>query len=186
MSVLATEFTEGLALEAIKLLFTYLPRAYQYGAKDPVAREKVHYAATIAGMAFANAFLGICHSLAHKLGSTFHLPHGLANALMIAHVIRYNATDAPFKQAIFPQYTHPHAKQRYAEIADFLGLGGQTAEEKVERLVEAVENLKRELELPMSITRRCRTRSGRFTSRWKRWQSRPLMTSARVLTPAIP
>ncbi|MEN9228052.1 MAG: bifunctional acetaldehyde-CoA/alcohol dehydrogenase [Gloeomargarita sp. GMQP_bins_120] len=151
VSVLATEFTEGLALEAIKLLFTYLPRAYQYGAKDPVAREKVHYAATIAGMAFANAFLGICHSLAHKLGSTFHLPHGLANALMIAHVIRYNATDAPFKQAIFPQYTHPHAKQRYAEIADFLGLGGQTAEEKVERLVEAVENLKRELELPMSI-----------------------------------
>ncbi|MFN3359816.1 MAG: bifunctional acetaldehyde-CoA/alcohol dehydrogenase [Pseudanabaenaceae cyanobacterium] len=151
VSVLATEFTEGLALEAIKLLFEYLPRAYKHGAKDPVAREKVHYAATIAGMAFANAFLGICHSLAHKLGSTFHLPHGLANALMISHVIRYNATDAPFKQAIFPQYTYPHAKQRYAEIADFLGLGGRTEDEKVERLVDAIDNLKRELDIPLSI-----------------------------------
>ncbi|MFN3927250.1 MAG: bifunctional acetaldehyde-CoA/alcohol dehydrogenase [Pseudanabaenaceae cyanobacterium] len=151
VSILATEFTEGLAKEAIQLLFTYLPRAYKYGAKDPIAREKVHYAATIAGMAFANAFLGICHSLAHKLGSTFHVPHGLANALMISHVIRYNATDAPFKQAIFPQYTHPHAKQRYAEIADFLGLGGRTEDEKVERLIDAVDNLKRELDIPMSI-----------------------------------
>ncbi|WP_448380418.1 bifunctional acetaldehyde-CoA/alcohol dehydrogenase [Gloeomargarita sp.] len=151
VSVLATEFTEGLAREAIELLFAYLPRAYKYGAKDPVAREKVHYAATIAGMAFANAFLGICHSLAHKLGATFHLPHGLANALMISHVIRYNATDAPFKQAIFPQYSYPHAKQRYAQIADFLQLGGRTEEEKVERLIEAIEHLKQELELPLSI-----------------------------------
>ncbi|MFS8808285.1 bifunctional acetaldehyde-CoA/alcohol dehydrogenase, partial [Synechococcus sp. R6-10] len=103
VSVMASDFTDGLALQAIKLLMTYLPRAYEKGAADPEAREKVHYAATIAGMAFANAFLGVCHSLAHKLGSTFHLPHGLANALMITHVIRYNATDAPFKQAIFPQ-----------------------------------------------------------------------------------
>lgn len=151
VSVLATEFTEGLALEAIKLLFTYLPRAYRWGAADPEAREKVHYAATIAGMAFANAFLGICHSLAHKLGSTFHLPHGLANALMICHVIRYNATDAPLKQAIFPQYKYPQAKERYAQIADFLGLGGSTPEEKVERLIAAIEDLKAQLDIPATI-----------------------------------
>ncbi|MEC4895853.1 MAG: bifunctional acetaldehyde-CoA/alcohol dehydrogenase [Oscillatoria sp. PMC 1051.18] len=151
VSVLATEFTEGLALEAIALLMKYLPRSYQKGADDPVAREKVHYAATIAGMAFANAFLGICHSMAHKLGSTFHLPHGLANALMISHVIRYNATDAPFKQAIFPQYEYPHAKERYAKIADHLHLGGDTIDEKIEKLVEAVENLKQQVEIPLTI-----------------------------------
>ncbi len=151
VSVLATEFTNGLALEAIGLLIKYLPRAYKLGVKDPVAREKVHYAATIAGMAFANAFLGICHSLAHKLGSTFHVPHGLANALMITHVIRYNSTDAPFKQAIFPQYEYPHAKERYAEIADYLHLGGNTLDEKVEKLVQAIDDLKLELDIPLSI-----------------------------------
>ncbi|MGK7948863.1 MAG: bifunctional acetaldehyde-CoA/alcohol dehydrogenase [Xenococcaceae cyanobacterium] len=151
VSVLATEFTDGLALQAIELLLKYLPRAYKLGAKDPEAREKVHYAATIAGMAFANAFLGICHSMAHKLGSTFHVPHGLANALMISHVIRYNSTDAPFKQAIFPQYEYPHAKQRYAEIADHLLLGGNTPDEKVEKLVEAIENLKAEVDIPLTI-----------------------------------
>jgi acetaldehyde dehydrogenase/alcohol dehydrogenase len=151
VSILATEFTEGLAREAILLLFEYLPRAYHQGANDPIAREKVHYAATIAGMAFANAFLGICHSLAHKLGSTFHVPHGLANALMISHVIRYNATDAPYKQAIFPQYAYPHAKQRYAEIADFLNLGGRTEDDKVENLIAAVENLKQQLDIPLTI-----------------------------------
>lgn len=151
VSVLATEFTEGLALEAIGLLMQYLPRSYQNGAQDPEAREKVHYAATIAGMAFANAFLGVCHSMAHKLGSTFHVPHGLANALMISHVIRYNATDAPFKQAIFSQYHYPQAKQRYAEIADYLHLGGETPDEKVERLVNAVEDLKRQLDVPLTI-----------------------------------
>jgi acetaldehyde dehydrogenase / alcohol dehydrogenase len=151
VSVLATEFTEGLALEAIALLFEYLPRSYQNGANDPEAREKVHYAATIAGMAFANAFLGVCHSMAHKLGSTFHVPHGLANALMISHVIRYNSTDVPFKQAIFPQYKYPHAKERYAKIADHLHLGGDTPEEKVERLVEAIETLKRDLDIPLTI-----------------------------------
>jgi acetaldehyde dehydrogenase/alcohol dehydrogenase len=127
------------------------PGRTNWEPKTPIAREKVHYAATIAGMAFANAFLGICHSLAHKLGSTFHVPHGLANALMISHVIRYNATDAPFKQAIFPQYTYPHAKQRYAEIADFLHLGGRTEDDKVERLINAIENLKQELDIPLSI-----------------------------------
>jgi len=151
VSVVATEFTDGLALEAISLLMKYLPRSYQLGAQDPEAREKVHYAATIAGMAFANAFLGICHSMAHKLGSAFHVPHGLANALMITHVIRYNATDAPFKQAIFPQYEYPHAKERYAEIADSLNLGGNTPEEKVEKLIAAIDNLKQEVDIPLTI-----------------------------------
>jgi acetaldehyde dehydrogenase/alcohol dehydrogenase len=151
VSVYASEFTNGLALEAIRLLFKYLPSAYRNGARDRKAREKVHYAATMAGMAFANGFLGVCHSMAHKLGSTFHVPHGLANALLISHVIRYNATDAPFKQAIFPQYKYPNAKWRYARIADYLNLGGETEEQKVEKLVQAVENLKKELEIPVTI-----------------------------------
>jgi acetaldehyde dehydrogenase / alcohol dehydrogenase len=151
VSVVATEFTDGLALEAISLLFNYLPRSYRQGGHDPEAREKVHYAATIAGMAFANAFLGICHSMAHKLGATFHLPHGLANALMISHVIRYNATDAPFKQAIFPQYEYPHAKERYAQIADHLRLGGTTPDEKVERLIAKIEDLKHQVDIPPTI-----------------------------------
>lgn len=151
VSVLASEYTNGLALEAIRLLFKYLPSAYENGATDLKAREKVHYASTIAGMAFANAFLGICHSLAHKLGSTFHVPHGLANALMISHVIRYNATDAPFKQAIFPQYKYPNAKFRYARIADYLNLGGITEDEKVENLVNAIEALKRRLNIPRTL-----------------------------------
>ncbi|ESA33600.1 alcohol class iv [Leptolyngbya sp. Heron Island J] len=151
VSVLATEFTDGLALEAISLLVKYLPRAYHNGADDPEAREKVHYAATIAGLAFANAFLGICHSLAHKLGSTFHVPHGLANALMISHVIRYNATDAPFKQAIFPQYEYPQAKARYATIADTLGLAGDSDDDKVDRLIETIENLKQQLDIPDNL-----------------------------------
>ncbi len=151
VSIMASDFTDGLALQAIKLLLEYLPRAYQNGAADPEAREKVHYAATIAGMAFANAFLGVCHSLAHKLGSTFHVPHGLANALMISHVIRYNATDAPFKQAIFPQYRFPNAKHRYAEIADHLNLGGTTDDDKVLRLIDAIETLKHQVEIPLTI-----------------------------------
>ncbi|BDA68148.1 aldehyde-alcohol dehydrogenase [Rivularia sp. IAM M-261] len=151
VSVMASDFTDGLALQAINLLFKYLPSAYKKGANDPEAREKVHYAATIAGMAFANAFLGICHSMAHKLGATFHVPHGLANALIISHVIRYNATDIPFKQAIFPQYKYPHAKERYAQIADYLHLGGSTPDEKVERLVSAIEHLKHQLDIPSTI-----------------------------------
>ncbi|MEO1006907.1 MAG: iron-containing alcohol dehydrogenase, partial [Cyanobacteria bacterium J06638_38] len=150
-SVLATEYTDGLALQAIALLMEYLPRAYKLGAKDPLAREKVHYAATIAGMAFANSFLGICHSMAHQLGATFHIPHGLANALMINEVIRYNATDAPFKQTIFSQYEYPHAKERYGEVADYLKLGGNSPEEKVTKLIEAIDNLKVEINIPLSI-----------------------------------
>ena len=151
VSVMASDFTSGLALEAIQLLFEYLPRAYRYGARDPEAREKVHYAAAIAGMAFANSFLGICHSMAHQLGGGFHIPHGLANALMISHVIRYNATDAPFKQATFSQYKYPEANARYARIAEFLGLSGITEVEKVNALIAAVEDLKRQLDIPASI-----------------------------------
>lgn len=151
VSVLASEYTNGLALEAIRLLFKYLPSAYKNGAKDPKAREKVHYAATIAGMAFANAFLGVCHSIAHQLGGNCHIPHGLANALMISHVIRYNATDVPFKQATFSQNKYPNSTWRYAQIANYLNLGGETDEEKVEKLIEAVEELKRQVEIPATI-----------------------------------
>ena len=152
VSVLASNFTDGSALKAISMLFKYLPRAYRLGAKDPEAREKVHYAATIAGFAFANSFLGICHSLAHQLGAEFDIPHGLANALMISHVIRFNSTDAPFKQTAFSQYEYPLAKERYGEIADHLGLGGETPEEKVENLIEAIEILKKELDIPVCIS----------------------------------
>ncbi|NJR49258.1 MAG: bifunctional acetaldehyde-CoA/alcohol dehydrogenase [Leptolyngbyaceae cyanobacterium CSU_1_3] len=151
VSVFASEFTNGLALEAIRLLMKYLPAAYQDGADNPKAREKVHYAATMAGMAFANAFLGICHSMAHKLGSTFHVAHGLANALLITQVIRYNATDVPFKQAIFPQYKYPNAKWRYARVADYVGLTGDTDDEKVEALIDAIEALKQQLDVPKTI-----------------------------------
>ncbi|OIP75253.1 MAG: bifunctional acetaldehyde-CoA/alcohol dehydrogenase [Oscillatoriales cyanobacterium CG2_30_44_21] len=151
VSVLASEYTNGLALEAIRLLFKYLPSAYTNGAKDPKAREKVHYAATIAGMAFANAFLGVCHSIAHQLGGTCHIAHGLANALMITHVIRYNATDVPFKQATFSQNKYPNSKWRYAQIANYLNLGGDTDDQKVELLIAAVEDLKRQVDIPATI-----------------------------------
>lgn len=151
VSVLSTEFTNSMALEAIRILFKYLPDSYNNGAADMKAREKVHYGATLAGMAFANAFLGICHSMAHKLGARFNLPHGLANALLITEVIRYNATDIPLKQTAFPQYTYPTAKSRYARIADYLQLGGKTEDEKVARLVKAIEDLKAKLDIPASI-----------------------------------
>lgn len=151
VSVMASEYTNGLALEAIRLIFKYLPSAYHQGAADPKAREKMHYAATIAGMAFANGFLGICHSIAHQLGASCHVPHGLANALMISHVIRYNATDAPFKQATFSQYKYPNAKWRYARIADYLGLGGADETEKVDRLIAAIEALKQRVDIPSSL-----------------------------------
>ena len=151
VSALATNFTNSNALEATKLIFRYLPRSYKEGKNDPVAREKIHYAATIAGMAFANSFLGICHSMAHKLGAAFNIPHGVANALLINQVIRYNATDCPRKQCIFPQYKFPNAKAKYGQIADELGLGGKNDDEKVELLIQAVTNLKKEIELPMSI-----------------------------------
>ena len=152
-SVMASDYTNGLALEAIRLIFKYLPRAYRDGHNDPKAREKMHYASTIAGMAFANGFLGICHSIAHQLGATFHIPHGLANALMISHVIRYNATDAPFKQATFSQYKYPNAKWRYAHVADYLNLGGTTDDEKVNRLIGAIEELKSQVGIPHAISR---------------------------------
>lgn len=151
VSVLSTEYTNGLALEAIRILFKYLPAAYHDGARNLKARERVHNAACMAGMAFANAFLGICHSMAHKLGAAHHLPHGLANALLISHVVKYNATDAPVKQAAFPQYTYPSVKERYARVADYLQLGGKTPDEKVYALVAAIEALKRELDIPASI-----------------------------------
>lgn len=151
VSVLASEYTNGMALEAIRLIFKYLPSAYEQGANDPKAREKMHYASTMAGMAFANGFLGICHSIAHQLGATFQIPHGLANALMITHVIRYNATDAPFKQATFSQYKYPNTKWRYARIADYLNLGGNNEDEKVDRLILAIEELKRKVGIPLTI-----------------------------------
>ena len=150
VSVLATDFTYGYSLQAINLIFNYLPRAFKDGT-DRRAREKVHFASTIAGMAFGNAFLGICHSMAHKLGSMFHVPHGLANALLISQVIKYNATEAPRKQTAFPQYKYPHAALRYGRIADHLQLGGANDTEKVNRLIAAVERLKRELKIPASI-----------------------------------
>lgn len=151
VSVLASEYTNGLSLEAIRLIFKYLPSAYDNGANDPKAREKMHYAATMAGMAFANGFLGICHSIAHQLGAIFHIPHGLANALMISHIIRYNATDAPFKQATFSQYKYPNAKWRYSRIADYLLLGGETEDEKVDLLIAAIEALKSQVGIPRAI-----------------------------------
>jgi acetaldehyde dehydrogenase/alcohol dehydrogenase len=151
VSIMANEYTDGQALQALKMLKEYLPSAYKNGAKDPKAREKVHNAATLAGIAFANAFLGACHSMAHKVGAAFHLPHGLANALLISNVIRYNANDNPTKQAAFSQYDRPKAKCRYAEVADHLGLGGTTKDEKVANLIQWVEDLKKELDIPSSI-----------------------------------
>ena len=149
VSVFATEFTNGYALEAAKLIFTYLPSSYKNA--DFASREKIHYASTLAGMAFANAFLGVCHSMAHKLGSTFHVPHGLANAILINDVIEYNATEAPRKQATFAQYKYPMAVERYAQIADALGLGGTTPEDKTKRLVMAIAGLKKELDIPDTL-----------------------------------
>lgn len=141
-SMLATDYTDALALRALKMVFTYLPRAYEHGLTDVVAREKMANAATIAGMAFANAFLGVCHSMAHKLGAFHHLPHGVANALMIEEVIRFNASEAPAKMGTFSQYDHPHTLARYAEIADYLGLEGKNDSEKLESLIKAINDLK--------------------------------------------
>ena len=141
-AMLATDYTDGLALRSLKIIFEYLPRAYDNGANDPEAREKMANAATMAGMAFANAFLGVCHSMAHKLGAFHHLPHGVANALMLEEVMRFNASEKPAKMGTFPQYGYPHTLARYAEVADYLGLGGKTNEEKLERLIKAVNELK--------------------------------------------
>lgn len=153
VSVLANEYSDGQALQALKLLKENLPDSYRDGAKNPVARERVHNAATIAGIAFANAFLGVCHSMAHKLGSEFHIPHGLANALLISNVIRYNANDNPTKQTTFSQYDRPQARRRYAEIADHLRLtapSDRTAQ-KIEKLLNWLEEMKTELGIPTSI-----------------------------------
>ncbi|MBA5235345.1 bifunctional acetaldehyde-CoA/alcohol dehydrogenase [Pectobacterium aroidearum] len=153
VSVLANEYSDGQALQALKLLKENLPDSYRDGAKNPVARERVHNAATIAGIAFANAFLGVCHSMAHKLGSEFHIPHGLANALLISNVIRYNANDNPTKQTTFSQYDRPQARRRYAEIADHLRLTAQSdrTAQKIEKLLNWLEEMKTELGIPTSI-----------------------------------
>ncbi|EAQ9239528.1 bifunctional acetaldehyde-CoA/alcohol dehydrogenase [Salmonella enterica] len=153
VSVLASEFSDGQALQALKLLKENLSASYHEGSKNPVARERVHSAATIAGIAFANAFLGVCHSMAHKLGSQFHIPHGLANALLICNVIRYNANDNPTKQTAFSQYDRPQARRRYAEIADHLGLStpGDRTAAKIEKLLAWLESIKAELGIPKSI-----------------------------------
>ncbi len=150
-SMMATDYTDGLALKALKTIFEYLPRAYNDGPHDPVAREKMANAATMAGMAFANAFLGVCHSMAHKLGAFHHLPHGVANALMIEEVLRFNAAEVPAKMGTFPQYDHPHTLARYAEIADYLGLGGVSSEDKLERLIAAVNELKDKIGIRKTI-----------------------------------
>ncbi|MDB6371293.1 bifunctional acetaldehyde-CoA/alcohol dehydrogenase [Photorhabdus bodei] len=153
VSVLANEYSDGQALQALKLLKEFLPTSYHEGATNPVARERVHNAATIAGIAFANAFLGVCHSMAHKLGSEFHIPHGLANALLICNVIRYNANDNPTKQTAFSQYDRPQARRRYAEIVDHLGLSatGDHTVTKIEKLLAWLKELKSELGIPTSI-----------------------------------
>ena len=150
-SMLATDYTDSLALRSLKIMFEYLPRAYENGANDPEAREKTANAATMAGMAFANAFLGVCHSMAHKLGAFHHLPHGIANALMLDEVIRFNSADVPAKMGTFPQYAYPHTKARYAEIADYLNLGGKTDEEKVENLIAALDVLKDKIGIKKTI-----------------------------------
>ena len=150
-SMMATDYTDGLAKQSLKMVFDYLPRAYNNGAQDPEAREKMANAATMAGMAFANAFLGVCHSMAHKLGAFHHLPHGVANALMIEEVIRFNSSEVPTKMGTFPQYDHPHTLRRYAEIAEFLGLAGKTDEEKVESLIAKINELKEAIGIKKSI-----------------------------------
>lgn len=150
-SVMATDYTDGLALRSLKLIFENLPRAYANGSGDPRARENMANAACMAGMAFANAFLGVCHSMAHKLGAFHHLPHGVANALMIDEVLRFNAAEIPVKMGTFPQYDHPHTLARYAEIADYLKLGGNTDAEKLERLIAAVDALKEQVGIKKTI-----------------------------------
>lgn len=150
-SMLATDYTDGLALRSLKLIFENLPSAYEHGAQDPKARENMANAACMAGMAFANAFLGVCHSMAHKLGAFYHLPHGVANALLITEVLRFNASEVPPKMGTFSQYDHPHTLSRYAEVADYLKLGGNTDEEKLELLIAAVEELKTKIGIQKTI-----------------------------------
>ena len=150
-AMLATDYTDGLALKSLKTVFEYLPRAYENGQTDALAREKMANAATMAGMAFANAFLGICHSMAHKLGAFHHLPHGVANALMIEEVLRFNASEAPVKMGTFSQYDHPHTLARYAEVADYLGIKGDSDKEKLEGLINAINDLKAKVGIKETI-----------------------------------
>ncbi len=150
-SMMATDYTDGLALKALKNIFTYLPSAYENGANDPKAREKMADASTMAGIAFANAFLGVCHSMAHKLGAFHHLPHGVANALLITEVMRFNASDRPAKMGTFPQYEYPHTLERYVECADFLGIKGRNNQEKFENLLAAIEELKAKVGIKKTI-----------------------------------
>ena len=150
-SMMATEFTDGLALEAIKIIFEYLPRAYENGVNDPEAREKMANAATMAGMAFANAFLGICHSMGHKLGAYHHLPHGVTVALVLDEVMRFNSKEVPNKMGTFPQYDHPHTLRRYAEIAEALNIGGETDEEKLNNLINKIDELKEKIGIKKTI-----------------------------------
>ena len=150
-SMMATDYTDGLALKALKIIFEYLPRAYENGQNDAEAREKMANAATMAGMAFANAFLGVCHSMAHKLGAFHHLPHGVANALMLEEVLRFNASENPTKMGTFSQYDHPHTLERYAEVADYLGLSGKSNAEKLENLINALNELKERVGIKQTI-----------------------------------
>ena len=150
-SMLATDYTDGLALRSLKLIFENLPKCYDNGPNEPRARENMANAATMAGMAFANAFLGVCHSMAHKLGAFHHLPHGIANALLISKVLRFNAAEVPVKMGTFSQYDHPHTLERYAQIADYLGLGGKDDNEKLENLIAAIEALKKRVGIKASI-----------------------------------
>jgi len=150
-SIMATDYTDGLALKSLKTVFEYLPRAYENGQTDVEAREKMANAATMAGMAFANAFLGVCHSMAHKLGAFHHLPHGVANALLINEVIKFNSSNTPTKMGTFSQYDHPHTMERYAEVASYLGLSGNTSEEKVENLIKAINELKDKIGIKQTI-----------------------------------
>lgn len=150
-SMMATDYTDGLALKSMKNVFDYLPRAYEYGAADPEARQKMADASCMAGMAFANAFLGVCHSMAHKLGAYHHLPHGVANALMICHVLRYNAAEVPAKMGTFPQYDHPHTLARYAECARFCGICGKDDEETLDLFIQKIEELKAKVGIKKSI-----------------------------------
>lgn len=150
-SMLATDYTNGLSLQAIKTIFEYLPRAYNNGANDPEAREKMANASTMAGMAFANAFLGVCHSMAHKLGAFHHIPHGVANALLINEVLNFNASESPIKMGAFPQYKYPQALKRYAEIATFIGINGSTDQEKFNKLLNKIDELKVRVGIPKTI-----------------------------------
>lgn len=150
-SILATPFTDGIAYEAIRLIFDNLALSVNDGPNNPIARENMHYAATMAGMAFAQAFLGVCHSMAHKLGSAYNIPHGIANALLISQVVKFNSNDRPTKQGTFSQYHYPEGKRRYAKVAEFLNLGGKNDDEKVANLIKEIEKLKKSINIPASI-----------------------------------